>query len=132
MNTSTIDTTSTLLSPAASGNSSLGPTPFPPPGMSGVPQPPVTVADGCVIAFMFGLWFYSLYLTYRLDKFSGLWFYSLYLTYRLEKFSGLWFYSLYLTYRLEKFSGLWFYSLYLTYRLGKQSRIRELTITNEH
>ena len=73
MNTSTIDTTSTLLSPAASGNSSLGPTPFPPPGMSGVPQPPVTVADGCVIAFMFGLWFYSLYLTYRLDKFSGLW-----------------------------------------------------------
>ena len=38
---------------------------FPPPGYRGVPQPALSVADGCIIAFMFSLWGYSIYLTYR-------------------------------------------------------------------
>ena len=38
---------------------------FPPPGMGGVPQPPVSTKELIIIIFMFCLWAYSLFLTYR-------------------------------------------------------------------
>ena len=52
----------------AGSNSTLMSTPgtlFPPPGMSGVPQPPVSTKELIIIIFMFCLWAYSLFLTYR-------------------------------------------------------------------
>ena len=38
---------------------------FPPPGMRGVPQPPVSTKELIIIIFMFCFWAYSLFLTYR-------------------------------------------------------------------
>ena len=38
---------------------------FPPPGMDGVPQPTVSTKELIIIIFMFCLWAYSLFLTYR-------------------------------------------------------------------
>ena len=40
---------------------------FPPPGMDGVPQPTVSTKELIIIIFMFCLWAYSLFLTYRLS-----------------------------------------------------------------
>ena len=44
---------------------------FPPPGMGGVPQPPVSTKELIIIIFMFGLWAYSLFLTYRFLVLEG-------------------------------------------------------------
>ena len=43
---------------------------FPPSGMRGVPQPPVSTKELLIIIFMFCFWAYSLFLTYRS---SSLW-----------------------------------------------------------
>ena len=40
---------------------------FPPSGMRGVPQPPVSTKELLIIIFMFCFWAYSLFLTYRLS-----------------------------------------------------------------
>ena len=39
---------------------------YPSPGLGGVPQPPVSTKELIIIIFMFCLWAYSLFLTYRL------------------------------------------------------------------
>jgi len=78
-------------------SSEPGTTPFPPLNLRGVPQPQVHLADGLIIAFMFSLWGYSIYLTYR---------YSIYLTNR---------YSIYQTYRYS-ICLTYMYSIYLRYR----------------